>query len=74
MFVCFSISSFKKFKFCKLYLRENLKHKIRYSVATGEFNGDGDNADVIVGMPRGANLNGKVGHTSFRQNIINEKW
>ena len=32
-----------------------------YSVATGEFNGDGDNADVIVGMPRGANLNGKVG-------------
>ena len=31
-----------------------------YSVATGEFNGDGDNADVIVGMPRGANLNGKV--------------
>ena len=31
-----------------------------YSVATGEFNGDGDRADVIVGMPRGANLTGKV--------------
>ena len=31
-----------------------------YSVATGEFNGDGDNADVVVGMPRGANLTGKV--------------
>ena len=34
-----------------------------YSVATGEFNGDGDNADVIVGMPRGASLNGKVSLT-----------
>ena len=55
-------------------MRENLKHKIRSSVATGEFNGDGDNADVIVGMPRGANLNGKVGHTSFWQTNINEKW
>jgi integrin alpha 8 len=33
-----------------------------YSVATGEFNGDGDKADVIVGMPRGANLTGKVRH------------
>ena len=31
-----------------------------YSVATGEFNGDNDNADVVVGMPRGANLTGKV--------------
>ncbi len=30
-----------------------------YSVATGEFNGD-NSADVIVGMPRGANLTGKV--------------
>ena len=29
-------------------------------MATGEFNGDGDNADVVVGMPRGANLTGKV--------------
>ena len=32
-----------------------------YSVATGEFNGDGDGMDVAVGMPRGANLTGKVG-------------
>ena len=31
-----------------------------YSVATGEFNGDGDKMDVAVGMPRGANLTGKV--------------
>lgn len=31
-----------------------------YSVTTGEFNGDGDNADVAVGMPRGAGLTGKV--------------
>ena len=31
-----------------------------YSVATGEFNGDGDRSDVVVGMPRGANLTGKV--------------
>lgn len=34
-----------------------------YSVTTGEFNGDGDNADVAVGMPRGASLTGKVGHS-----------
>ena len=27
----------------------------------GEFNGDGDRLDVAVGMPRGANLTGKVG-------------
>ena len=26
----------------------------------GEFNGDGDRLDVAVGMPRGANLTGKV--------------
>ena len=32
-----------------------------YSVATGEFDGDKKNADVLVGMPRGANLTGKVG-------------
>ena len=31
-----------------------------YSVTTGEFNGDGDKLDVAVGMPRGANLTGKV--------------
>lgn len=31
-----------------------------YSVATGDFNGDGDATDVAVGMPRGANLTGKV--------------
>ena len=31
-----------------------------YSVTTGEFDGDGDNTDVAVGMPRGAGLNGKV--------------
>ena len=28
----------------------------------GEFNGDGDRLDVAVGMPRGANLTGKVGY------------
>ena len=38
-----------------------------YSVATREFNGDGDNLDVVVGMPRGANLTGKViTHAKFR--------
>ena len=81
--VVWSIFHSRILKSCSAFLgsvslaRENLRelifHKIRFSVATGEFNGDGDNADVIVGMPRGANLNGKVGHTSFRQNIINEK-
>ena len=30
-----------------------------YSVTTGEFTGD-DNMDIAVGMPRGANLTGKV--------------
>ena len=40
-----------------------------YSVATGEFNGDGDNADVVVGMPRGANLTGKV-HIERQINVI----
>ena len=30
-----------------------------YSVATGEFSGD-NTPDVAVGMPRGANLTGKV--------------
>ena len=30
-----------------------------YSVATGEFTGD-DDMDIAVGMPRGANLTGKV--------------
>ena len=43
-----------------------------YSVATGEFNGDNDNADVVVGMPRGANLTGKVVlYTSTLENIFN---
>jgi len=40
-----------------------------YSVATGEFNGDGDNADVVVGMPRGANLTGKV--VLYNANLTN---
>ena len=31
----------------------------------GEFNGDGDRLDVAVGMPRGANLTGKVGTSSL---------
>jgi len=31
-----------------------------YSVATGDFDGDGDKTDVAVGMPRGANLTGTV--------------
>ena len=31
-----------------------------YSVTTGEFNGDKDQADVAVGMPRGAGLTRKV--------------
>eukprot|EP00096_Caligus_rogercresseyi_P015942 TRINITY_DN844_c0_g1_i1.p1 TRINITY_DN844_c0_g1~~TRINITY_DN844_c0_g1_i1.p1 ORF type:complete len:1372 (-),score=393.45 TRINITY_DN844_c0_g1_i1:381-4496(-) len=31
-----------------------------YSLTTGEFNGDGDGRDIAVGMPRGANLTGKV--------------
>ena len=30
-----------------------------YSVTTGEFTGD-DHMDIAVGMPRGANLSGKV--------------
>ena len=30
-----------------------------YSVTTGEFTGD-DALDIAVGMPRGANLSGKV--------------
>ena len=37
-------------------------------MATGEFNGDGDNADVVVGMPRGANLTGKV--QFFKKNLL----
>ena len=36
-----------------------------YSVATGDFNGDGDSTDVAVGMPRGANLTGKVRTKTF---------
>ena len=35
-----------------------------YSVATGEFTGDKD-LDVAVGMPRGANLTGKVKQNVF---------
>ena len=40
-----------------------------YSVTTGEFDGDGDNADVAVGMPRGAGLNGKV--LVYNRNLTN---
>ena len=40
-----------------------------YSVTTGEFNGDGDKLDVAVGMPRGANLTGKV---TFKFHIFTE--
>ncbi|CAB4057680.1 ITGA8 [Lepeophtheirus salmonis] len=31
-----------------------------YSVTTGDFNGDNEKNDIAVGMPRGANLTGKV--------------
>ena len=44
-----------------------------YSVATGEFNGDGDRMDVAVGMPRGANLTGKVGVGQGCQVLVTEK-
>ena len=33
-----------------------------YSVTTGEFTGDSE-LDIAVGMPRGANLSGKVGRS-----------
>jgi integrin alpha 8 len=38
-----------------------------YSVVHGEFSGDNE-SDVAVGMPRGANLTGKVGyhHVNWR--------
>ena len=36
-----------------------------YSLTSGEFNGDGDNMDVAVGMPRGANLTGKVSQLTY---------
>ena len=36
-----------------------------YSVASGEFTGD-NTPDVAVGMPRGANLTGKVSKLQFR--------
>jgi len=39
-----------------------------YSVATGEFNGDSD-TDIAVGMPRGANLTGKV--VLYNSNLTN---
>jgi len=39
-----------------------------YSVATGEFNGDND-MDIAVGMPRGANLTGKV--VLYNSNLTN---
>merc|ERR1719153_150458 len=39
-----------------------------YSVATGEFTGD-DNMDIAVGMPRGANLTGKV--VLYNSNLTN---
>ena len=41
-----------------------VKNKMIFCINTtlkpGEFNGDGDRLDVAVGMPRGANLTGKV--------------
>ena len=40
-----------------------------YSTTTGEFNGDGDRLDVAVGMPRGANLTGKV--VLYNANLTN---
>ena len=41
-----------------------------YSVTTGEFTGDGQ-LDIAVGMPRGANLSGKVGrHKAVRSGKI----
>merc|ERR1719295_1427639 len=40
-----------------------------YSVTTGEFNGDGDRMDIAVGMPRGANLTGKV--VLYNANLVN---
>ena len=40
-----------------------------YSTTTGEFNGDGDRLDVAVGMPRGANLTGKV--VFYNANLTN---
>ena len=40
-----------------------------YSVTTGEFDGDSDNADIAVGMPRGAGLSGKV--VIYNKNLIN---
>jgi len=39
-----------------------------YSVATGEFTGD-DDMDIAVGMPRGANLTGKV--VLYNSNLTN---
>ena len=35
-----------------------------YSIASGEFNGDNE-PDIVVGMPRGSNLTGKVGTKSI---------
>ena len=37
-----------------------------FSAAVGEFNGDGDNNDVAVGMPRGDSLFGKVRGRAFK--------
>ena len=45
-----------------------------YSVATGEFNGDGDGMDVAVGMPRGANLTGKVIIILLNILLLSQKW
>ena len=38
-------------------------------ITAGEFDGDGDNTDVAVGMPRGAGLNGKV--LVYNKNLTN---
>lgn len=40
-----------------------------YSVATGEFSGDGEE-DLAVGMPRGNNLTGQVVVFDHRLNIL----
>ena len=41
-----------------------------YSVTTGEFTGD-DELDIAVGMPRGANLSGKVIDLVIGTNFLN---
>ena len=40
-----------------------------YSVTTGEFTGD-EALDIAVGMPRGANLSGKVGRSQAANEFL----